>query len=230
MSVEQQLEARILLHLLAGDTLVEGEHLHLAGVLVEAHDGEVGDDAPHAALRQAALGARSLALHPAGRGDEVDVGHEAALLVLHGHDHVGERGDVVTAAGAGEAYPGVVGIADEGRVEVAEAVDLGAAHEAHVDIAALKQQEHVGDRQDHVGAARAALLVGRGRKLPRHDERPDHAALEQDRQRRRVQALRERRREQRDADPREHRLPVLEQARGHDREQLRCGVAGVLSH
>ena len=46
----------------------------------------------------------------------------------------------------------------------------------------------------------------------------------------RMQALRERRREQRDADAREHGLPVLEQPRGHHREQLGSGVARVLSH
>src|SRR6478735_8979442 len=43
---EQQLEAGIILHLLARDALMERQHLHLAGVLVEAHDREVGDDAP----------------------------------------------------------------------------------------------------------------------------------------------------------------------------------------
>ena len=36
---------------------------------------------PHAPLRQAALGPGAPALDPAGRGDEIDIGHEAALLV-----------------------------------------------------------------------------------------------------------------------------------------------------
>ena len=130
----------------------------------------------------------------------------------------------------GSRIDGAAGLADERAVQVAVAVDLRPAHEADVDVAALQEQQHVGDRQDHVRPPRAALLVGRRRQLARHDERPDHAALEEDRQGRRVEALRERRREQRDADAREHRLAVLEQARGHHGEQLGCGVARVLSH
>ena len=91
----------------------------------------------------------------------------------------------------------MVGIADERAVEVAVLVDLRAAHEADVDVAALQEQEHVGDAQHHVGASRAALLVGRRRQLARLDESADRAALEQDGQPRRVQALRERGGEQR---------------------------------
>jgi hypothetical protein len=45
-----------------------------------------------------------------------------------------------------------------------------------------------------------------------------------------VQALRECGRQERDADAREHGLSVLEQPRGHHREKLGGGIAGVLSH
>ena len=112
------------------------------------------------------------------------------------------------------------------RVQIAVLVDLRAAHEADIDIAALQQQQHVGAAQHHVGALGAALLVGGGRQLARLDEGADHAALEQDGEAGAAQALRQRRRQQRDADAGEHDLPVLQLPRAQDRQQLakRCGA------
>ncbi len=75
---------------------------------------------------------------------------------------------------------GVGRIADEGRIEVAELVDLRAAHEADVDIAALQQQQHVSAAEHHVGALGATLVVGGWRQLAGLDKRADHAAFEQD--------------------------------------------------
>ena len=49
-------------------------------------------------------------------------------------------------------------------------------------------------------------------------------AFEQDREAGTAEALRQRRGQQRDADPGEHHLPVLELARAQDREQLAGGV------
>ena len=58
------------------------------------------------------------------------------------------------------------------RVEVAVLIDLRAAHEADIDIAALQQQQHVGAAEHHVGALGAALIVGRGRQLPGSTKAP----------------------------------------------------------
>ena len=159
-------------------------------------------------------------------GDEVDLLHEAPLLVLHRHDHVGEAGDVVSAAGARQARLRRGGIADKGRVQVAVLVDLRSAHEADIDIAALQQQQHVGAAEHHIRALGAALVVGRRRKLAGLDEGADDAALEQDREARTVQSLRQRRGKQRNADAGEHDLPVLKLARAQDRQHFggRTGV------
>src|SRR5262249_58581008 len=141
--------------------LVHGKYLHLTGFSIETHDGQISYDPPHPPLGQTCAIARAVALDPTGRRDEIHVPHEASLLVLHGDDHVRERGDVVTPAGARQADGGIVGFANKRRVEVAEAVDLCSAHEADVDIAALQEHEHIGDRQHHVGAAGAAAALCR---------------------------------------------------------------------
>src|SRR6478736_4013452 len=93
-------EAGVVLHLFPADAGSESKHFHLAAFCLEPHDGEIGYDAPHPALRQATFCARAPAGNPSRRGDKVDLFHEAALLVLHGYDHVGERRDIVAAAAA----------------------------------------------------------------------------------------------------------------------------------
>src|SRR5262249_55845828 len=55
---KQQLEACVLLHLLARDAGLQRQHLHLAGFVVEAKQGEVRHHAPQPALRQAGFSAR----------------------------------------------------------------------------------------------------------------------------------------------------------------------------
>jgi hypothetical protein len=44
----------------------------------------------------------------------------------------------------------------------------------------VQQKQHVSAAQQHIGAPRAALFVGRWRQLSRLDERPDDTPLEQD--------------------------------------------------
>src|SRR6185295_4694023 len=61
LRLEQQPKSRVVLDLFAAHARIETQHLHLAAFRVETHDGKVGDDAPHAALRQTALGARAAA-------------------------------------------------------------------------------------------------------------------------------------------------------------------------
>ena len=103
---------------------------------------------------------------------------EAALLVLHRNNHVGQARDVVAAACSGQTCLRIVGVADEGRVQIAVLIDLRAAHESDVDIAPLQQQQHFGAAQHHVGALGAALVIGGWGQLARLNEGADHTALE----------------------------------------------------
>ncbi len=131
-------EAGVLLyHLGGGERIVVGE-VHALGLLVELHDTEVGNDHLGTAVagKACALTAAG-AVHPAARGDVVDVIHEAALLVLHHDDGVAVGGNAVGAAGTGETGGGlqVVALAeDAGGVHVAVRVDLSAADEGNETI------------------------------------------------------------------------------------------------
>ena len=135
---------------------------------------------------------------PAGAGDEVDPRQEAALLV-HRHDHqlAAEGGDVVAAAAARQSYLRVVERPDDAGVHVAVLVDLRAAHEGHVDVAALREVERVGDPRQHRRAVGEAHLVRRDRQAAGQSPRSRFAALDDHRQVRRVGALRQRHGEQR---------------------------------
>ncbi len=144
--------------------------------------------------------------------------------MLHRDDHLRQAGDVVAATGSRQARRCVVWIPDERAVEVAVLVDLRAAHKADIDIAALQQKQHIGAAQHHIGAPRAALLIGGGRQFPRLDERPDHAPFEQNGETRGVQPLRQGCRQERDPHAREHDLAVTQQPSTHDREQFACRV------
>lgn len=80
--------------------IVAGE-VHSLGLLVELHNAAVGNDHLGSAVGgQALLGTAVGTVDIAGAGDVVDLVHEAALLVLHHDDGVGEGGDAVGAAGA----------------------------------------------------------------------------------------------------------------------------------
>src|SRR5215470_15274577 len=134
----EQLEAGVVLDLSDRDAGVQGQHLHAPALVVEADDPEVGDDAIHAADHQTAIAPARAAPDEAGAGDEIDSVHKAPLLVLHGDDHVRKARDVVAAARTGKPRGRIVGIADEGAVQIAELIYLRAAHEPDVDVAALQ--------------------------------------------------------------------------------------------
>ncbi len=116
-----------------------GQH-QLAG-LVRFHDADIGHYVLGAAAAQAEGFTLGFAAQVAGGGAEVDLLGEAALLV-GGHQDaaVGPGGDLFGAAGAGQAHLGVVVTADDGGVDVAELIDLGATHESDIHIAALQVQ------------------------------------------------------------------------------------------
>ncbi len=155
---------------------------------------------------------------------------EAALLVLHRDDHRVRLEMSLPPPVPGRRVFGLRRIADERAVQIAVLIDLRAAHEADVDVASLQQQQHLSAPENHVGARGAALIVGRRRQLARLDERADHAALEQDREPGAAQALRQRRREQRNAHAGKHHLAVPELPRAQNRAGRRRDgqVAGTI--
>src|SRR6185369_16780414 len=148
-------------------------------LVVETHDRKIGDDTVHAAGEEPRIVPARSAANEAGAGDEIDLLDEAPLLVLHRDDHLRQACDVVAAAGAGQAGRRIFRIADEGAVEIAVLIDLRAAHASDIDIAAVEQQD-IGAAEHHIGAPRAALLVGGGRELARLDEGTDRPTLEED--------------------------------------------------
>src|SRR5262249_7509496 len=112
----------------------------------------------------------------------------AAVVVGDDEDAPAQRGQVVGAAAAREAdlRPGVVR-ADQGRVEVAVGVDLGAAEEGVVHqtaLAGLHDVTHAGRHEAPVEGARVADADRHGGQL-----RGDAAGLEEDDQVRRGGAL-----------------------------------------
>ena len=136
---------------------VQAVEAHLA-VLVEVVDTQVRDDdrraAPRPALGLAHAGRVGAAAQVAGRGAEVDALHERPLRLAHDDEHLaGVDGDLAGAARAGQPGPRRRVVADDGRVDVAEAVDLGGAQEAHVDAPTLQVvAEEVGHGHHGQGA------------------------------------------------------------------------------
>src|SRR5262245_15692361 len=134
-----QREPGAVAHLLDSGAGVRCLDPHAPCLRVEAEDPQRGDHAGDAAEDQAGPGTSAVAVEPGGTGDEIHAGYEAPLLVGREDDHLSaQRGDVVGPAGARQPHlrlP-VVG-ADDARVDVAELVDLGAAHEPAVQEPAL---------------------------------------------------------------------------------------------
>src|SRR3990167_3613526 len=169
-----ELEARVgpdRVHRHAGMRRLDAHALRGA---VATKDSEGRDDARDAAEVEPGGGARTVALEPAGAGDEIDAGDEPTLLVRRHDDHLAaERGEVVGAASPRQPYLGLPVVrADRARVDVAVLVDLRAAHESDIDETALREQERVGDPRQHGRAAPGAHLVGRDRQSPRRAPGP----------------------------------------------------------
>ena len=117
-------------------------------------------------------------------------------------DHLaGRRRDLGSAARAGQSRGRVLVVADDRRVDVAEAVELRGAEEADVDASGLQPVgEDLGHRHDRVGGL-GQLAVADRQRQPRR-LRPDAARLVDQRALRRVRAAGEVRggRRQPDAD------------------------------
>ena len=118
---------------------LQGRQRQLARDRVRAQDADVGDDhlRPRAAEAEALAVARPVA--EAHRRHEVDALDERPRRLAQQHDDLAaRRGDLRCPAGAGQADLRRRVVADHRRVDVGEAVDLGAAEEADVDAAGLQ--------------------------------------------------------------------------------------------
>ena len=114
------------------------------------------------------------AVAEAGRGDVVHALAEAVPLLRHDHHEApGQARDVGAAAAAGQPHLRPAPVADVGRVQVAEPVDLGAADEAQVH-EPLLEQRHDLERARAPERARDVRRVAHGhqrlgRRLIAHD-------------------------------------------------------------
>src|SRR5271169_304417 len=129
-------------------------------MILKAEEAEISHHPRHAAGDQPAVAPALAASKKAWAGDKIDAFDEAALLMLHRHNHLSQTGDVVAAAGPGQPRRRPLRAADQRAVQISILVDLGAAHKPYIDITALQQQQNIRAAQHHISAPRAALLVG----------------------------------------------------------------------
>jgi hypothetical protein len=89
-------------------------------------------------------------------------------------------------AAARQSHPRVLEAADHAGVDIAVLVDLGRAEKPVVEVTALRIQEDIGDICQHVRAVCRLHLVGGDGQPAGQRRRADDAALQHDRQVRRV--------------------------------------------
>src|SRR5947208_13963753 len=138
MRSEVEGKSGVVLKSFPSDARIERDHLHAPFLVLEAEHRQIRHHTKRGAGEQTALTPRVAAMQVSGAGDEIDLLDEAALLVLHRYDHLRERSDVVAAASSRQAGLGAQRIADERAIQIAVLIDLGAAHESDVDVAALE--------------------------------------------------------------------------------------------
>ena len=158
--------------------------------------------------RQADGLARTRPSQEAGRCDKVDFGDKALLAVAHdGNRPPAMRTDVVPAAAPRQANLWMIMVADGRRVQVAVGIDLGSAEEAVFDEPALGCFNHVQDAAGGEGAVERPPFADGARQVFQNG--PDASELEDQHQVWGVHALRQHRRQHRDAGADEGRCPVL---------------------
>src|SRR5207244_5330005 len=132
-------KARGLLYLLQLDAWVKAQNVHPLAAGVVSHDGEIGDHAIRAGARGQTSGLASAGTSEiAWGGQDVELVHEAAAVVIGHHQDVpAQRSTIIGAAAACKAYawPDIVA-ADHRRVEIAVGIDLGAAQKTILNQAA----------------------------------------------------------------------------------------------
>src|SRR5690606_20279324 len=123
-----QLPSRLGSALFDVDSRMDGDEPQHVRLRIRLEDAEIGDDdrGPGAAMAATALSPAT----EADRRDEVDLGDECPAAVTQHHDHLPGRGGYLRRpAGPRQPDVGLVVPSDDGRVEVAEAVDLGGRQE-----------------------------------------------------------------------------------------------------
>ena len=61
-------------------------------------------------------------------------------------------------------------ITEARTIQIAIFINLGAAHKANIDVAALQQQQNIRNTEKHVGSSGASLLIGRWWQFSGNDE------------------------------------------------------------
>src|SRR6266446_4979495 len=95
------------------DARIERDHLHAPFLVFEAEYRQIRHHAKRAAGEETARSPRVAAVQVSRAGDEIDALDEPALLVLHRHDHLRERGDVIAAPRPRQTGLGPQRITDE---------------------------------------------------------------------------------------------------------------------
>ncbi len=128
-------------------------------------NGKIGDEERRAGGSEAELAALDSGGAVAERGEEIEfLDHGAGVVAHDDEDSTAGRGDFGSSAGAGKADFRTVIVADDGAVEVAEAIDLRATEEPDGDAAALEPvAEHFGNGDGGEGGA-AELAVTDGER------------------------------------------------------------------
>ena len=146
-----EFESGVLLDLLHGHTGLNLQELHTLGLVVVAQNGQVRNHAIRACARgkpSPLPGAR--AVQVPRRGQEVHLGHEAALGVPHDGDGLpAQRPDVVRPATARKPYLGPIVVPDDRGVQVAVRVYLRPAQKTVLDVAPGSGLHEIADGRCH---------------------------------------------------------------------------------
>src|SRR5690606_13712041 len=144
------------LHLCARHPGMQRDDGEFLAVRRRLPDREVGDQQRRAFRGEAELLPVVAAGAVAEGGEEIDLVDKTAPRLLHGdEDLAAGGGDFRSAAAAGQPRLWMIVVADDGGVDVAEAVELGGTEKADGDAAALQPvAEHLGYRDggDREGA------------------------------------------------------------------------------
>ena len=190
----------------------------------EAEYAERRDQNARTAARKTDARAPITAIAVAGGRHEIDAFAQAALVVRHDHDEpVREARDVRAATGTGELHGGMCSVHADGRgVEISVHVDLGAADEARLHLAALQHAHELDHRAAPYRAANIGGVTHRVKQLGRGTV-TNEAQLEQADRVRRVRPLRDDERDERKTHPDEHVLAVANLSSGLRDHQLAGG-------
>ena len=139
----------------------------LARRRVGPQQAEVGDDQLWSCAAQAEPLPVPRPVTETERRAEVDAFDERPRRLAHDHHHLARRGrDLRRPACTRQPCPGVVVVADHRRVDVGEAVELGAAEEADVDPPGLQPVgEDLRHADDGVGRVAELAVADRQRQV-----------------------------------------------------------------